>query len=93
MVLGSNLRLSLLCLGFLVLHQRSEAEAGLYLNLIPIFGVVSVFIFLGERLTPIQWIGALLILLAVFAISHLQKNKAVLQRDIGQKESLVEVKA
>ena len=75
------------------LRQMPATEAGLYLNLIPIFGIVGAYIFLGERLTPIQWIGALLILFAVVGISILQKNKVVLQSDISQQEPLVEVKA
>ena len=75
------------------LRQMPATEAGLYLNLIPIFGVVGAFIFLGERLTPIQWIGAFLILVAVVGISILQKNELVLQNETSQKESLVEVKA
>jgi drug/metabolite transporter (DMT)-like permease len=48
--------------------------AGVFINLIPIFGVGGAFLFLGERLAPIQWIGAGAILLSVFAILLLNEK-------------------
>lgn len=36
-----------------------------FFSLIPLFGVVGAFVLLGERMTSIQWTGALLILAAV----------------------------
>lgn len=42
--------------------------AGIFINLIPIFGVGGAYIFLGERLGTLQWAGAAFILVAVFAI-------------------------
>lgn len=74
------------------LKQMAASEAALYLNLIPIFGVAGAFIFLGERLAPIQWIGALVILFAVGAISILQKKGAVLQGSDEQRLPEVELR-
>jgi len=71
------------------LKRMSATEAGMYLNLIPIFGVVGACIFLGDRLTPIQWIGAIFILFAVFAIAILQKYGLVLRNNIGHTEGKV----
>jgi drug/metabolite transporter (DMT)-like permease len=36
--------------------------------LIPLFGVTGAFLLLGERLDPWQWLGAAIVLVAVFAI-------------------------
>ena len=33
-----------------------------------VFGVTFAFLFLGERLTPIQWVGAAVILVSVFEL-------------------------
>lgn len=46
--------------------------AALFLSLTSIFGVGGAYVFLGERLFPIQWIGAVLILLAVLGVSRPQ---------------------
>ncbi len=42
--------------------------AGGFLNLIPVFGIAPAYVFLGERLTAIQWFGAILIVLSVFIL-------------------------
>jgi drug/metabolite transporter (DMT)-like permease len=42
--------------------------AGGYLNLIPVFGIATAYVFLSERLSPPQWIGAITIVLAVFVL-------------------------
>jgi drug/metabolite transporter (DMT)-like permease len=44
------------------------STAGLFLNLTPVFGVAIAHLFLGERLDPVQWLGAAAILGAVVAI-------------------------
>ena len=49
---------------------------GLFLNLIPIFGVGGAYLFLGERLTVVQWIGGTLILLAVVMVLRGQRESA-----------------
>ncbi len=58
---------------YIVGLQRAPASlAGLFLNLIPIFGLGGAYLFLRERLAPAQWLGALVILAAVVAIVRLQ---------------------
>lgn len=54
------------------LKRTSAGVAGLFLNLIPVFGVVGSYMFLGEQLTSLQWIGAVLILVAVISVSRLE---------------------
>ena len=48
--------------------------AGFYLTLIPVFGIAAAFVFLGEALSGLQWIGALLIIASAGAVSRLQKE-------------------
>jgi drug/metabolite transporter (DMT)-like permease len=52
------------------LKQTSATQAGFFINLIPIFGLAGAYLFLSERLAPLQWFGALLILLALFVLSR-----------------------
>ena len=52
------------------LKDTSASVAGLFFNLIPIFAVGGAYLFLGERLAPVQWLGAALILAAVVAIAR-----------------------
>ena len=59
------------------LRKTSATVAGLSLNLIPIFGVGGAYIFLGERLIATQWIGAIIILCAVFSIMLLPRLETV----------------
>lgn len=42
--------------------------AGSYFNVIPIFGVGFAMVFLGEMLQPIQWVGAVIILLSALEL-------------------------
>jgi drug/metabolite transporter (DMT)-like permease len=57
------------------LKQLPASTIGLFLNLIPIFGVGSAYLFLGERLTVVQWIGGALILLAVVMVLRGQRGE------------------
>jgi drug/metabolite transporter (DMT)-like permease len=50
------------------LRRVAASVAGAFLNLIPVFGVATAFVFLGERLTGTQWIGAITILASVFIL-------------------------
>ena len=50
------------------LSRVSASVAGACLNLIPVFGISGAVLFLHERLSLIQWLGAMAILLAIFAI-------------------------
>ncbi|RIK41021.1 MAG: hypothetical protein DCC55_13250 [Chloroflexi bacterium] len=60
------------------LTRTKASLAGLFINLTPIFGISAAYLFLGERLTPIQWIGGWTVLLAVFAIL-LRGDRSVIQ--------------
>lgn len=59
------------------LKKIPASLAGLFLNLIPIFGVGGAFIFLGERLFMMQWVGAIIIISAVAGIMLLPKTEIV----------------
>jgi drug/metabolite transporter (DMT)-like permease len=48
--------------------------AGMFLNLIPVFGIAASYLLLGERLTGRQWIGAALILIAVGTLAARQSR-------------------
>jgi drug/metabolite transporter (DMT)-like permease len=50
------------------LRSIRASVAGGFLNLTPLFAIATAYIFLGERLTQSQWIGAMAILLSVFAL-------------------------
>lgn len=50
------------------LRSVTATTAGIFLNLTPVFGVATAFIFLGERLSASQWLGAAVILAAVLAL-------------------------
>lgn len=58
------------------LKQLPASTVGLFLNLIPVFGVGGAYLFLGERLTVAQWIGGALILLAVGMVLRRQHGEA-----------------
>ena len=55
--------------------------AGFFINLLPVFGVGGAYLFLGERLTAVQWIGAVLILFSVGSIFWLQRTDTPLVTD------------
>jgi drug/metabolite transporter (DMT)-like permease len=55
------------------LRSVPAAVAGSYFNVIPVFGVTFAFLFLGERLTPVQWAGAAIILVSVFELVRLTR--------------------
>jgi drug/metabolite transporter (DMT)-like permease len=48
------------------------AVAGVFINLIPVFGIAAGYVLLAERLTGRQWVGALLIVLAVGTMARQQ---------------------
>lgn len=50
------------------LRSMPASVAGSFFNLIPVFGVVGSLIFLGERLAPLQWLGAALIVGAAIRV-------------------------
>ena len=44
------------------------STAGIFINLTPVFGVAAAYVFLGERLSQTQWLGAAIILASVCAL-------------------------
>jgi drug/metabolite transporter (DMT)-like permease len=56
------------------LQRVSAGEAGFFINLVPIFALGGAYALLGERLTPAQWAGCGLVLLAVAGLSLGQKS-------------------
>jgi drug/metabolite transporter (DMT)-like permease len=54
------------------LRRCTPAVAGLFINLVPVFGISSAALLLEERLTSRQWVGSALILVAVTAVARLQ---------------------
>jgi drug/metabolite transporter (DMT)-like permease len=58
------------------LKQMPASMVGLFLNLIPIFGIGAAYVFLGERLTVVQAIGGALILMAVVMVLRWQRGDA-----------------
>jgi drug/metabolite transporter (DMT)-like permease len=54
------------------LRGVSAATAGLYLTLIPVFGVSAGYLLLEDRLTARQWVGAALIVVTLLATAHFQ---------------------
>ncbi len=55
----------------LALQRQTASVTSIYLTLIPVFSVTFAYLFLGERLAPIQGFGGALILFVVFGISKL----------------------
>jgi drug/metabolite transporter (DMT)-like permease len=60
------------------LKNTSASLAGFFMNLLPVFGVGGAYLFLGERLNAIQWMGAILILFSVANIFHMQRGETTL---------------
>lgn len=50
------------------LREMPASAAASSFYLIPVFGVAGSVLFLGERLDPVQWLGAAVVLAAVFTI-------------------------
>jgi drug/metabolite transporter (DMT)-like permease len=55
------------------LRPASASEAGQFINLVPVFALAGAYLFLGESLQPIQWLGCGLVLLAVIWLAVRQK--------------------
>jgi drug/metabolite transporter (DMT)-like permease len=45
------------------------SEAGLMINLVPLFALAGAYVLLGETLRPVQWLGSGLVLAAVVGLS------------------------
>jgi drug/metabolite transporter (DMT)-like permease len=57
-----------------LLRQVPAGVAGLFLVLIPLFTISGAGLFLGETLSPVQWMGAALILVTMASVSVLYKE-------------------
>jgi drug/metabolite transporter (DMT)-like permease len=59
------------------LRRVPAGVAGLFINLIPLFGITAGYVLLGERLSGRQWLGGFLIVIALAAaITHEQRMRA-----------------
>jgi len=47
------------------LRKVSAAVAGLFINLVPVFGIIAAYLMLNERLGPLEWLGAATVLAAM----------------------------
>ncbi len=59
------------------LRTCSPGVAGLFINLVPLFGVTSAAVLLGERLATRQWIGCATTLAAVTTVALIQARATV----------------
>jgi drug/metabolite transporter (DMT)-like permease len=50
------------------LRAVPASVAGLFLNLVPVFGIATAWVALGERLAAAQWTGAAIILASIMAL-------------------------
>lgn len=73
------------------LKRIPASLAGLFLNLIPIFAVGGAYFFLGERLAVVQWVGAVLILVAVMAMLRFQNWEGISKAERLQPENITGV--
>jgi drug/metabolite transporter (DMT)-like permease len=60
------------------LKNTPASLAGFFMNLLPVFGITGAYIFLAERLSLVQWVGAILILFSVANIIRLQRGETEL---------------
>jgi len=60
------------------LRNTPASLAGFFINLLPVFGITGAYIFLAERMTALQWVGAILILFSVANIIRLQRGETTL---------------
>ncbi|MBI5087746.1 MAG: DMT family transporter, partial [Actinobacteria bacterium] len=56
------------------LRSCSPGVAGLFINLVPVFGITAATVFLDERLTMRQWTGVAITISAVTAVAALQRR-------------------
>ncbi|MEL6204261.1 MAG: DMT family transporter [Pseudomonadota bacterium] len=50
------------------LETTEASTAGIYLSLVPVFTIALAYSVLGEKLAPIQWLGAVVVVAAVAAV-------------------------
>jgi len=66
---------------FYAMRSMSTASAGAFLNLVPVFGIIGAFVFLGERLSVLQFVGAGVTLICVTLISVFYSHQEELSED------------
>ncbi len=59
------------------LRSMPASVAGSFFNLIPVFGIIGSLVFLGERLGPLQWVGAVMIIGAAVIVLRRQHDSPV----------------
>jgi drug/metabolite transporter (DMT)-like permease len=62
-------------------------EAGLYLSLTPVFGLVVAIPVLGERLTAMQWMGTLVIIGTIMVLTRLRDEPQAVEVGDGKLRS------
>jgi len=62
-------------------------EAGLYLSLTPVFGLVVAIPVLGERLTAMQWMGTLVIIGTIMVLTRLRDEPKAVEVGDGKAQS------
>ncbi|MEL7252776.1 MAG: DMT family transporter [Pseudomonadota bacterium] len=61
---------------YLIGLQNTEAsKAGIYLSLVPVFAIALAWFLLAERLAPMQWLGAAVVICAVGGLSALSARQ------------------
>lgn len=61
------------------LRSMTAGRAGSFLNLIPFFGITFAYVFLSERLSLAQWVGALVILTSVTSLQLFASRATISQ--------------
>ncbi|NEQ26897.1 MAG: EamA family transporter, partial [Microcoleus sp. SIO2G3] len=56
----------------IALQNVPVSHAAFYLALIPVFGVISAFVFIGEQPSLAQWTGGLLIVVSSYYANQLK---------------------
>jgi drug/metabolite transporter (DMT)-like permease len=57
-------------------------EAGMYLSLIPVFGLMIAIPVLGERLTTLQWIGTLVIIGTIVVLTRIREDRPAASEEV-----------
>ena len=69
------------------LRTCSPAVAGLFINLVPVFGVTAAAVFLDERLVGRQWAGAAIVLAVVTALAFVSRGRIVRARGSARRRA------
>lgn len=58
----------------MLLEDLEASISAFFITLIPVFAIIGSFLFLGERLSLIQWIGGVLIISSVLVVAFFHKE-------------------